>query len=62
MRRRDGVDLEAFRSAYGVDVLSEYGPDLEASFAAGLVERGGARLRLTERGVLLSNEVLQAFV
>jgi putative oxygen-independent coproporphyrinogen III oxidase len=62
MRRRDGVDLDAFRTAYGVDVLGEYGRDLEASFAAGLVERCGARLRLTERGVLLSNEVLQAFV
>jgi oxygen-independent coproporphyrinogen-3 oxidase len=62
MRRREGVDLEAFRAAYGVDVLGEYGRDLEASFAAGLVERCGGHLRLTERGVLLSNEVLQAFV
>lgn len=62
MRRREGVDLEAFRTAYGVDVLGEYGRDLEPSFGAGLVERCGSHLRLTERGVLLSNEVLQVFV
>jgi coproporphyrinogen III oxidase-like Fe-S oxidoreductase len=62
LRRREGVDLELFRTVYGVDVLADYGRDLEASFAAGLVERCGARLWLTERGVLLSNEVLQAFV
>jgi oxygen-independent coproporphyrinogen-3 oxidase len=62
MRRRDGVDLEAFRAAYGIDVLGEYGGDLAPSFAAGLVEHCGSRLRLTERGVLLSNEVLLAFV
>lgn len=62
LRRREGVDLELFRTVYGVDVLAAYGRDLEASFAAGLVERCGPGLRLTERGVLLSNEVLQAFV
>lgn len=62
MRRREGVDLEAFRTAYGVDVLDEHGRELAPSFEAGLVERCGSRLRLTERGVLLSNEVLQAFV
>jgi oxygen-independent coproporphyrinogen-3 oxidase len=62
MRRREGVDLEAFRDRYGVDVLATYGRDLEPSFAAGLLERCGSWLRLTERGVLLSNEVLQSFV
>jgi oxygen-independent coproporphyrinogen-3 oxidase len=62
MRRRNGVDLETFRAVYGVDVLGEYGRDLEPSFRAGLVECCGTLLRLTERGVLLSNEVLQTFV
>jgi len=62
LRRREGVDLELFRKVYGVDVLADHGRDLAPSFAAGLVERCGSRLRLTESGVLLSNEVLQAFV
>jgi len=30
--------------------------------AAGLLERADGRLRLTERGRLVSNEVFQAFV
>jgi oxygen-independent coproporphyrinogen-3 oxidase len=62
LRRREGVDLGAFRLAHGVDVLSDYASGLCAPFAAGLLERRGAHLRLTERGVLLSNEVFQAFV
>jgi oxygen-independent coproporphyrinogen-3 oxidase len=62
LRRREGVDLDAFRRDYGVDVLGEYGGGLAAPFAAGLLETRGPRLRLTERGVLVSNEVLQAFV
>jgi len=62
LRRREGVDLGAFRTAHGVDVMTDYAEGLSAPFAAGLLERHGARLRLTERGVLLSNEVFQAFV
>ena len=62
LRRRDGIDLVAFRAAHGVDVLADYARGLSAPFAAGLLERSGSHLRLTERGVLLSNEVFQAFV
>ena len=35
---------------------------LETFLSAGLLERDGGRLRLTDRGVLLSNEVFQEFV
>jgi coproporphyrinogen III oxidase-like Fe-S oxidoreductase len=62
LRRREGVDVVAFQAAHGVDVLADYARGLSAPFAAGLLERSGPRLRLTERGVLLSNEVFQAFV
>jgi len=43
-------------------VMTDYAEGLSAPFAAGLLERRGAHLRLTERGVLLSSEVFQAFV
>jgi oxygen-independent coproporphyrinogen-3 oxidase len=62
LRRREGVDLAAFRQRYGSDLLEEYGENLRRPLAAGLIERAGLRLRLTDRGVLLSNEVFQSFV
>jgi len=62
LRRREGVDLEEFAAAHGVDVMSDYAAGLSAPFAGGLIERRGRSLRLTERGILLSNEVFRAFV
>ncbi len=35
---------------------------LEDAFDAGLLESAAGRVRLTRRGVLLSNEVFQAFL
>jgi oxygen-independent coproporphyrinogen-3 oxidase len=62
LRRRGGLDLAAFRRRYDVDPLQEYALPLRDPIGAGLLEVAGGRLRLTERGVLLSNEVFQAFV
>lgn len=62
LRRAAGVSLPAFRGRYGVDPLAAYGSGLAPSFEAGLLEVSGERLRLTEKGVLLSNEVFRAFV
>jgi oxygen-independent coproporphyrinogen-3 oxidase len=62
LRRAEGIDLAAFHARYGVDVLDTYGAALERAFAARLLEVAAERLRLTERGVLLSSEVFEAFV
>jgi len=62
LRRVEGLDLETFRRRYGTDLIEEYGDNLRRPLASGLLERSGERLRLTDRGVLLSNEVFQAFV
>jgi len=62
LRRREGIDLAAFRARYGADLLERFGAALHESFTAALIERAGDRLRLTEKGVLLSNEVFRAFV
>jgi oxygen-independent coproporphyrinogen-3 oxidase len=45
-------------------IQPEAGHDMAISrfLRAGLLERSGSRLRLTNRGVLLSNEVLQEFI
>jgi len=62
LRRREGVELTAFRARYGVEPLEEYAADLSDVLAAGLLESADGRLRLTDDGVLLSNEVVRAFV
>jgi oxygen-independent coproporphyrinogen-3 oxidase len=62
LRRRDGIDLAAFRRCHGADLLREYGPALRDPLEAGLLEAENGRLRLTDRGLLVSNEIFQLFV
>jgi len=62
LRRSEGIDLEHFKERYGIDPQASYVEHLREPLAAGLIEARDGRLRLTETGVLLSNEVFQAFV
>ncbi len=62
LRRREGVELGEFRRRHGLDPLAEWAGGLGPVLEAGLVEVDGERLRLTERGLLLSNEVFAVFV
>lgn len=62
LRRSEGIDLARFRERYGVDPQALYAEPLRDPLAAGLVEARDGHLRLTETGVLLSNEVFRAFV
>jgi len=57
LRLLDGVALDDFRSRFGVDALEVFGDRLALSSAEGLLEADDDRLRLTERGRLLANEV-----
>ncbi len=62
LRRDRGIDRPAFRRRYGLDPIDEFGPRLADAFAAGLLETRGGSLRLTDAGVLVSNEVFRALV
>ena len=62
LRLVKGVDLAGFRDRYGHDPLELFGARLEEAFAADLLLEDAGRLRLTERGFLLSNEVFQLLV
>ncbi len=62
LRLSDGVDLEAIRGRYGVDVWQRYHADLAPFVAGGLLRHEGSRLWLTRRGMLLSQEVMMVFV
>jgi putative oxygen-independent coproporphyrinogen III oxidase len=62
LRRSEGVDVERFRRRHGLDLRQEWARGLSEAEAAGLVVVAGERLRLTDRGVLVSNEVFRLFV
>ena len=62
LRLTQGIDLGAIRRRYGVEVLERYGTRLQPFFEARMLVAGADRLRLTRRGMLLANEVMQAFV
>lgn len=62
LRLVEGVDVDAASARYGIDAWSRYGPALQPFLADGLARREGARLRLTREGMLMSNDILAAFV
>ncbi|PYR34201.1 MAG: coproporphyrinogen III oxidase [Acidobacteria bacterium] len=62
LRLVDGIDANAIQTRYGVDLWRRFGADLERFLDAGLLQRDGARLWLTRRGMLLAHEVMSVFV
>jgi len=50
------------RLSEGVECGTRFGVEIERLVGDGLLERAGSRVRLTSRGVLLSNEVFQQFL
>jgi oxygen-independent coproporphyrinogen III oxidase len=62
LRLTDGVSLGSVRREFGVDVWDTWGASLQRFVEAGWVERTAERLRLTREGMLLSNEVMIAFL
>ncbi|HEY7676017.1 MAG TPA: radical SAM family heme chaperone HemW [Candidatus Methylomirabilis sp.] len=62
LRLREGVDLEALAARFAPWGLAPDAATLERLDGAGLVERDGSRLRLTDRGIRLANEVFVALV
>lgn len=63
LRLLEGIDLDRIRRTYGVaDPLAGRRSELEDLAAEGLLRIEGDRLRLTERGLPLANEVFRVFV
>ena len=62
LRLTEGIDTDAYRARFGQDVWSRYGSSLAPAVEAGLLVRETGRMRLTRRGMLLANEVMQVFV
>ena len=57
LRLLEGVGDAEFASRFGVSLREAFGPAIERHTGIGLIEWEGDRLRLSERGLLLANEV-----
>ena len=64
LRRSAGADLAEARARFGVDVMQRFGAELEEFLAGGFVEYDAQaqRLRLTERGMAVGNQIFDVFV
>jgi oxygen-independent coproporphyrinogen-3 oxidase len=62
LRLSDGVGLDDIQGRFGIDLLREYGQQVDELADLGLLECAGQRIRLTRRGRLLGNEVFWRFL
>ena len=62
LRLNRGVDLNDIAARFGDESVRKVRPMIDEWVCDGLVQRDGARVRLTARGRLLSNEVFSAFI
>jgi len=62
LRRNDGVNVEALRQEFGPELVAPSVEAVEWLVEDGLLVADGARVCLTARGRLLSNEVFQEFL
>jgi oxygen-independent coproporphyrinogen-3 oxidase len=62
LRLSRGLDLDAVKTRYGIDVRAEYGSDLQPFVEGGLLIYDGARMYLTRAGMLLAHEVMTVFI
>jgi oxygen-independent coproporphyrinogen-3 oxidase len=57
LRLMSGISVDEFASRFAVTVDDAFGAALTRHLGLGLLAREGDRIRLTERGMLLANEV-----
>jgi len=61
LRMREGVDRMLFSEIYGLDPLKEFSESLDSARKRGWVDSEEGRIRLTDSGILFSNEVFMGF-
>jgi oxygen-independent coproporphyrinogen-3 oxidase len=62
LRMLDGVDLALFRSEFGISFEDAYPDECSSLFTGGFLEICGGRLRLTEKSLLVSNQIFMRFL
>jgi oxygen-independent coproporphyrinogen-3 oxidase len=61
LRLTEGIDRNKFSEKFGCDLFDLYGSEIKNLIELGLLT-GKGKLRLTQKGLLLANEVFEAFV
>ncbi len=61
LRKRSGIDLETIKERYHIDLFKAY-PKLNEHVQNGLIEIENHRLRLTNKGLFLGNQVFMVFI
>lgn len=61
---KDGVDLEHFVQKFGIEADQVFGNKIKSLLQKGLIENDQTQngLRLTQRGILMGNQVFIEFV
>ena len=62
LRLNAGLDLEAVKNRYGVDVWSRHGRELQPFVDRGVLFYDGKLLRLPREGMLLAHEIMAVFI
>ena len=62
LRLKDGIDIEKFNDKFKIDFLKKYKPVIEKYCRLNLMKLDNNHLKLTEEGILLSNEILCEFI
>ncbi len=62
LRMMKGVDVEDFNKKFNADYDELYGKITEKHISSGLLARNGSRIRLTEKGIDVSNYVFSDFL
>ena len=62
LRLAEGLDLENYKTRFGIDLRQKFGAELNRLEELGLIEFEENHLKLTRQGFLYSNEVFAVFV
>lgn len=62
LRLTKGLDLENYKSRFGIDLMAEFVEDLNHLYEAELIIVKNGKLKLTHKGMVYSNEVFSIFV
>lgn len=62
LRKMEGVSPELFKKRFSADINDVFGETINKMVMQGLLEFSGGRIKLTQSGKLMGNEVFQAFL